>query len=68
MLQKTGNPTLKSIQAVAEVFGLDAWELLIDTTTARNKLMGRIFSDTEPTWRLGDIDRRSSPNRRSNGQ
>ena len=60
MLQKSGNPTLKTIQAVAHVFGLEAWELLMDSDSARDQLLGRIFGPTE-RWKPGDPDRRRPP-------
>jgi transcriptional regulator with XRE-family HTH domain len=62
MLQKTGNPTLKSIQAVAKVFGLDAWELLIDSGTARDRLMSRFFGQAD-RWKPGDPERRREDRR-----
>jgi transcriptional regulator with XRE-family HTH domain len=57
LLQKSGNPTLKTIQAVAGVFKLEAWELLIDDSSARERLMGRIFGSNQH-WQPGDPERR----------
>lgn len=43
MMKGKGNPTLKSIVAVAQVFNLEAWELLIDHAQTRRKLITRIL-------------------------
>lgn len=58
LLQKNGNPTLKTIQAVAGVFKLEPWELLMDDHSTRERLLGRIFGATG-AWRPGDPDRRA---------
>lgn len=45
MLQKdAGNPTLAHIEAVARVFKLEAWELLIDHAETKRRLITKILS------------------------
>ena len=49
MRQKTGgNPTLKNIEAVAEIFDLEVWELLIDHAQAKKRLLSKIFDVSAP--------------------
>lgn len=64
ILEGNSNPTLNSIEAVARVFGLDVWELLIDDSKARTKLVDRIFGQSGQ-WEVGDLDRRAVPDRRT---
>lgn len=65
LISGKGNPTLKTIEAIAGVFKLQAWELLIDHNVARDQIMGRIFGSGE-SWRSGQPDRRNG-DRRENG-
>jgi transcriptional regulator with XRE-family HTH domain len=45
MLQRgNGNPTLAHIEAVADAFGVRAWELLIDRDHEKEKLMEKVFA------------------------
>ena len=46
MREGTGNPTIANIEAVARLFKLEAWELLIDHAEARKRLMARIFDES----------------------
>lgn len=51
-----GNPTIANIEAVAQVFKLQAWELLIDREAEKERIMGRIFGSSA----VQDTDERLS--------
>ena len=43
MMAGAGNPTIDNIEAVASVFKIEAWELLIDEDEARRRILAKLL-------------------------